>query len=253
MASLEPTFYSKSCILLATCAKRKTLESSQMGSCILARILTLGRWPHVLSPMDLRWMKYTITSQVFAPVACCVYTAFLTPTLNWYRVGPRGAPGHKNPFCDPHFLTIENRLHSASKTFPSFQRAGSAPNQGREEMQRHGRINQETIVQPWVRVLVPPQGIHRTVFLSCFADTEMKPPTRWEKLTVCCPSACRPQTGWNQKVDDADSHLPHHQPIRRKSTRWSHPPLWKITIKLIISSRWGHTVLRALAHGGPLA
>ena len=31
--------------------------------------------------------------------------------------------------------------------------------------------------------------------------------TRWERLTVC-PRACRPQTSWNQKADDADSHLP---------------------------------------------
>ena len=80
-------------------------------------------------------------------------------------------------------------------------------------MQRQGRSSQETIVQPWGRVLVPPQGIQTTTSLSCFADTES--PTRWEMLTVCCSQACRPQTGWNQKVDDADSQLPHHQPIRR--------------------------------------
>ena len=30
-------------------------------------------------------------------------------------------------------------------------------------------------------------------------------PTRWEKLTACCPQVRRPQTSWNQKVDDADS------------------------------------------------
>ena len=49
-------------------------------------------------------------------------------------------------------------------------------------MQRQGRNGPETIVQPWGRVLVPPQGIHRTVSLSCFANTES--PTRWEKLAV---------------------------------------------------------------------
>ena len=44
--------------------------------------------------------------------------------------------------------------------------------------------------------------------LSCFADTET--PTRWEKLTVndvYCLQLHRLQTGWNQKVDHADSHL----------------------------------------------
>ena len=49
-------------------------------------------------------------------------------------------------------------------------------------MQRRGRSSQETRVQPWGRVLVSPQGTHRTVSLRCFADTET--PTRWEKLTA---------------------------------------------------------------------
>ena len=31
----------------------------------------------------------------------------------------------QNPFCDPHFLITGDRLHSASITFPEFQRAGS--------------------------------------------------------------------------------------------------------------------------------
>ena len=75
--------------------------------------------------------------------------------------------------------------------------------QGREGMQRQGRNSQETIPQPWGRVPVPPQGIHITISLSSSADTET--PTTWEKLTACCPQAGRPQTGWNQKVDDADS------------------------------------------------
>ena len=39
-------------------------------------------------------------------------------------------------------------------------------NQGREGMQRQGRSSQETIVQPWGRVLVPPQGIHIAISLS---------------------------------------------------------------------------------------
>ena len=68
--------------------------------------------------------------------------------------------------------------------------------------------------------------------------------SRWEKLTmVCCPQACRPQTSWNLKVDDAGSYLHHHQPIRM-STSWF-CPLWFITIKLLtILSKWGHIVFR---------
>ena len=61
---------------------------------------------------------------------------------------------------------------------------------------------------------------------------------------ICCPQACRPQTSWNLKVDDADSYLPHHQPIRGMSTSWSHA-LWSITIKLLTNlSRWGRIVFR---------
>ena len=111
-------------------------------------------------------------------------------------------------------------------------------------MQRQGRNSEETIMQPWGRVLVPLQGIYITISLSCFEDTET--PTRWKQLTGC-PQAREPQTSWNQKVDDADSHLPHHQPIRRMSMNWSHL-LWTITIKFLTTpSRSGHTVLRALA------
>ena len=31
---------------------------------------------------------------------------------------------------------------------------------------------------------------------------------------ICYPQAHRSQTNWNQKVDDANSHLPHHQQIK---------------------------------------
>ena len=66
-------------------------------------------------------------------------------------------------------------------------------------MLKQGRSRQETVVQPWDRVLIPPQRIHTTVSLSWFADAETL--TTWEKLTACCPQALRLHTGWNQ-VDD---------------------------------------------------
>ena len=50
---------------------------------------------------------------------------------------------------------------------------------------------------------VSPSYIHK-IFVSYAAETET---TRWEKLMACSPYASRPQTGWSQKVDDADSHL----------------------------------------------
>ena len=45
-------------------------------------------------------------------------------------------------------------------------------------MQKQGRSSQETIVQPWDRVLVPPQGIYRTISLSSSAGTKV--PTQVE-------------------------------------------------------------------------
>ena len=89
-----------------------------------------------------------------------------------------GLPG-TNPFCVPHFLFVGNRLHSASMTFPEFQRAGSnSCSPGSEGMQKQGRSSQEIIVQPWGRVLVPPQGIYIKISLSSSAAT--KAPTQVE-------------------------------------------------------------------------
>ena len=77
-------------------------------------------------------------------------------------------------------------------------------------MQRQGRNSQETVVQPWGRVLAPPQGMHIAISLSCFSDTEI--PTGWDMLIAWCPQARRPQTIWNQEVDHAHFKLPpHHQ------------------------------------------
>ena len=91
----------------------------------------------------------------------------------------------------------------------------------------------------------PPQGIHSTGSLSCFADTES--PTRWEKLTVHCPQARGAQTCWNQKVEDVDSHLPHD--VRGKSM----PTLNHGSTTPHYPHQVGtHTVLRASNHPVPL-
>ena len=112
--------------------------------------------------------------------------------------------------------------------------------QGWEGMWRKGRSSQETIEKPRGKVLVPPQGMNITILLSSFADTETR--TRWEKLTASCWQARRCQTGWNQTTDDADSHFPHHQPVRRMPTRWS-GPLWTTSTKYplwVATQFWGH-------------
>ena len=71
------------------------------------------------------------------------------------------------PVRVPHSLFVGNRLQPPCPSLsPKGQIHRTGANQGREGMQRQGRRSQETMVQPWDRVLVPPQGIHRTVSLS---------------------------------------------------------------------------------------
>ena len=51
---------------------------------------------------------------------------------------------------------------------------------------------------------VPP--FHFSQFVSgSKASLLTETPTRRGKLTVCCPHTCRPQTGWNPKINDGNS------------------------------------------------
>ena len=72
-------------------------------------------------------------------------------------------------------------------------------------------------------------------------------PPRWRMVTKCWTWAHRPQTGWNQTIDDKDSWNitllpPHHQPIRRKSMSWSRPlqpPPLRLSWKSFPEIHWG--------------
>ena len=171
------------------------------------------------------------------------------PTWNW--AGPCGVPGHKSLPVSP--LSWLQEIGFIQPPWPSLSSNGqiqAVAHQGREGTQRQGRNSQE---KQWCSLGAGPGSASRDTcnnIFDRFADTES--PTGQEKLTACCPPAQRPQTRWNQKVDDADFRWPHHQPIRRMSTSWSRP-LWTMTIKpLTTPSRAGHTVLRAWAHCDPL-
>ena len=64
-------------------------------------------------------------------------------------------------------------------TFPEFQQSRFKQlliREGRGCRDKEETVGKKTIVQPWGRVLVPPQEIYITIYLSCFADTEI--PTR---------------------------------------------------------------------------
>ena len=73
----------------------------------------------------------------------------------------------RKPFRVSRSLFAGNRLQPPRPSLKPSGQIQTVAKQGREEMQRQGRRSQETTVQPWGRVLVPPQGIHITISLSC--------------------------------------------------------------------------------------
>ena len=83
---------------------------------------------------------------------------------------------------------------------------------------RDKRENKLVKLSLGARSLLPHQQIHTTISLSYFADTET--PSRWEKLMInndiLSTSMWTPDQ-LDLKVHDADSYLPHHQPIKRMS------------------------------------
>ena len=149
--------------------------------------------------------------------------------------------GEQKPLWVPHFFIKE--VGFIQPPGPSLSPTGRfrqmLTREGRA--QRQGRSSERNSSAASGQVLIP-SGDTQTGSLSCFADTER--PTRREKLTVCRPQARGAQTCWNQKVEDADSRLPHHPSVRGRSVSGSHrPPLWaSLTIKLLTTpTRWGHT------------
>ena len=80
---------------------------------------------------------------------------------SWNGAGLNGAPGHKNL----SWLQETGFIQPPWTSLSSKGQIQTAVNQGREGMQR-----QETLVQPWGRVLVLSQGVHRAISLSSSAE-----------------------------------------------------------------------------------
>ena len=87
-------------------------------------------------------------------------------------------------------------------------------------------------MQPWGSILENS--------LKGYSEQHFWNPHQGGGVNCVLPTSTRPQTWWNQKVADADSHLPHHQPIRRLPVSWPRP-LWIIIIKTPYPSRLGHS------------
>ena len=77
------------------------------------------------------------------------------------------------PFRVPCSLFVENTFQPPRTSLSPKGQIQTVANQGREGMQRQGRGSQETIVQPWGRVLVLPQGMHITISFELVI--ELKP------------------------------------------------------------------------------
>ena len=81
---------------------------------------------------------------------------------SWYMVDMKPSRtmwdswAHK-PFCAPHFLFLGNKLQ------PSCSNSCKA---GEEWGAETRGSSQETVVQPWGRVLVPPRSLYITMLLS---------------------------------------------------------------------------------------
>lgn len=127
------------------------------------------------------------------------------------QAGPCGAPGNRS-LSEPPISSLRKWASFSLQDLPeSHREVQTDANQGREGPETREE-QQEKQQRSLGAGADPPQGIHSTGSLSCFADTES--PTKREKLTVRRPQARGAQTCWNQKVEDADSRLPHHPPVR---------------------------------------
>ena len=66
-------------------------------------------------------------------------------------------------------------------------------NRVREGTQRKGRSSQETIAQPWARVLVLPQGINITPLSSSAELNLPNVPVQFSSVIQSCPTLCDPK------------------------------------------------------------
>ena len=66
----------------------------------------------------------------------------------------------------PPFLFLGNKLQPPWPFLGSTGQVQTVSDQGREGMLGPGWRSQDTIVQPWGRVLVPPKASHITIFLK---------------------------------------------------------------------------------------
>ena len=128
------------------------------------------------------YFQFSVSSklrQSYAPFWQQVITVIvaLFPKLKLNSVGWR--LWSTDLLCVLHFLSVEYRLHSAFLTFPEFQRVDKELliREGREYRNRR---NNQMVVQPWDRVLVPTQrNMHNNVFWVLVQNWSHHPGAGW--------------------------------------------------------------------------
>ena len=166
--------------------------------CLCLEDWGIGKWFIQRQETDIVWMELGFQTPVLFipygvdaeqdPVGAMGLEAFLPPPPLDYR---------KQTSLSLHGLRLSSR--------------GQIPilaNQGRQRMQRQGRNSQVNSSAALGQGPGSPSRDKLHNVSELFATAETSP--KWGSLRMCCPLACRLQTTWNQKVDDADSWLPHH-------------------------------------------
>ena len=121
-------------------------------------------------------------------------------------------------------LPVTCRKILASQAFPKCQSINLIREENvetKENSQARQNYNSLAIKQikgPWV----PPQELQVISWAIAFELLCRYWNPHQVEVNCMLPQASWLQTGWNQKVDDTDFLLPYHQPIRRRSTNWSH-------------------------------
>ena len=108
----------------------------------------------------------------------------------WYGAGPCGAPRHKALLCLP-FLWLQETAF-IYPPWPSLSSKGqiqAVVNEGREGMRDQGETSSQE--SPWGKALLPHQGIHTTVSLSCLQIPKSFPSGTRDKEPACHCKRCK--------------------------------------------------------------
>ena len=146
-------------------------------------------------------MSILQTEAVLCPILTEGYQSHSCP-VPWVKT-ERDSMGlwSTDPFCVSCFLFVGYRFHSASLTFPEFQRAD--PNSCWSEKGGDTETEKEVVVPPWDKILVPTQGICMTISLR--SSKGLGPPPRWRMVIL----------GWAQD-SWRTSMLTHYQTNQKK-------------------------------------